>query len=72
MSNVTGIVTRDEDSFNIDQIPSMLSKISGTGLVWKKIYNCGCQNVVASLTWKGDPIISFCAGESVRKVNLCK
>ena len=24
------------------------------------------------MTWKGDPIISFCVGESMRKVNLCK
>ena len=25
-----------------------------------------------SMTRKGDPIISFCVGESIRKVNLCK
>ena len=24
------------------------------------------------MTWKGDPIISFCVGESNRKVNLRK
>ena len=24
------------------------------------------------MTWKGDPIISFCVGESIRKVNLRK
>ena len=24
------------------------------------------------MTWIGDPIISFCVGESIRKVNLCK
>ena len=29
-------------------------------------------NVVPSMTWKGDPIISFCVGESITKGNLCK
>ena len=24
------------------------------------------------MTWKGDPIILFCVGESIRKVNLRK
>ena len=29
-------------------------------------------NVVPSITWKGDPIISFCVGESIKKGNLRK
>ena len=24
------------------------------------------------MTWKGDPIVSFCVGESIKKVNLRK
>ena len=30
------------------------------------------KKVVPSMTWKWDPIISFCVGESIRKVNLRK
>ena len=55
------------------KIPStriLVSKISGTGLGWKK--NADIKKVVSSMTWKGDPIISICAGESVRNVNLCQ
>ena len=37
----------------------------------KKI-NVDVKKVVSSMTWKGDPIISFCVGESIRKVNLRK
>ena len=40
-------------------------------LAGKKI-NVVVKKVVPSLTWKGDPIISFCVGESIRKVNLRK
>ena len=40
-------------------------------LAGKKI-NVDVKKVVSSMTWKGDPIISFCVGESIRKVNLCK
>ena len=34
--------------------------------------NADVKKVVSSMTWKGDPIISFCAGESIRKVNICQ
>ena len=57
------------------KIPStsiLVSKISGSGVVWKKIINVDVKKVVPSMTWKGDPIISFCVGESIRKVNLRK
>ena len=57
------------------KIPStwiLVSKISGTGLVWKKIINVDVKKVVPSMTWKEDPIISFCVCESIRKVNLRK
>ena len=30
------------------------------------------KEVVSSMTWKGDPIILFCVGESIRKVNIRK
>ena len=40
-------------------------------LAGKKI-NVDVKKVVSSMTWKGDPIISFCVGESIRKVNLRK
>ena len=30
------------------------------------------KKAVPSMTWKADPIISFCVGESIRKVNLRK
>ena len=54
------------------KIPStwiLVSRISGTGLDWKKL-NGDIKKVVPSMTWKGDPIISLCVGESLRKVNL--
>ena len=38
-------------------------------LAGKKI-NVDVKKVVSTMTWKGDPIISFCVGESIRKVNL--
>ena len=45
--------------------------MSGTDLGLKK-KNVDVKKVVSSMTWKGDPIISFCFSESIRKVNLCK
>ena len=50
----------------------LVLKISGTGLSWKKKINVDVEKVVSSMTWKGDPIISFCVGESIKKVNLRK
>ena len=34
--------------------------------------NADVKKVVPSMTWKGDPIVSFCVGESIRKANLHK
>ena len=34
--------------------------------------NADVKKVIPSVTWKGNPIISFCVGESFRKVNLRK
>ena len=60
------IVTRDEDSVNLDI--DIKNKWNRSWLEKK----CRCQKVVPSKTWKGDPIISLCVGESIRKVNLRK
>ena len=34
--------------------------------------NVDNKKVVPSMTWKGDPIISSCVSESIRKANLRK
>ena len=57
------------------KIPStwiLVSKISGTGLGWKKKKNLDIKKVAPFMTWKGDPIILFCVVESIRKVNVRK
>ena len=38
----------------------------------KRKKNVDIKKVVPSMTWKGDPIISFIVGESITKVNLRK
>ena len=40
-------------------------------LAEKKI-NVDVKKVVPFITWKGDPVILFCVGESISKVNLRK
>ena len=62
------IVTRDEDSANLDI--GIKNKWNWSQL--EKKINVDVEKVVSSMTWKGDPIISFCVGESIRKVNLRK
>ena len=34
--------------------------------------NVDVKKVAPSMTWKRDTIISFCVGESIRKINLRK
>ena len=62
------IVTRDEDSVNLDI--GIKNKWNWSWL--EKKINVDVKKVLPSMTWKGDLIISFCVGESVRKVNLHK
>ena len=61
------IVTRDEDSVNLD-----IGIKNKWNWSWLEKKNVDVKKVVPSMTWKGDPIISFCVGESIRKVNLRK
>ena len=51
-------------------IVDIIPRISGTGLGLKKTVDV--KGVVPSMTWKGDPVISVCVGESTWKVNLHK
>ena len=60
------IVIRDKDS--ITQDIGIKNKWNWS---WLGKKNADVKKVVSSMTWKGDPIISFCAGESIRKVNIC-
>ena len=61
------IVTRDKDFVNLDI--GIKNKWNWSWLEKKYLY---VKKVVSSMTWKGDPIISFCLCESIRKVNLRK
>ena len=64
-----------QELLHMSKIPStwiLVSKISGTGLDRKKQINVDVKKVVPFMTWKGDPSISFCVGESIRNVHLCK
>ena len=49
-----------------------MSKMRGPGLGWKKRINIDVKRVVPSMNWKGDPIIQFCVGESIWRINLRK
>ena len=62
------IVTRDEDSVNLDI--GITNKWNWPWL--EKKINVHVKKAVPSMTWKGDSIISFCVGESIREVNLHK
>ena len=62
------IVTRDEDSVNQD----ICNKNKWNWSWLEKKLNVDVKKVVLSMTCKEDPIISFCVGESIRKLNLHK
>ena len=61
------IVTRDKHSVNLD-----IGVKNKWNWSWLEKKFVDVKNVVPSVTWKGDPIISFGLCESIRKVNLCK
>ena len=61
------IVTRDKHSVNLD-----IGVKNKWNWSWLEKKYVDVKNVVPSVTWKGDPIISFSLCESIRKVNLCK
>ena len=61
------IVICDEDSVNLD-----IGIKNKWNWSWLEKKNVDVKKVTPSMTWKGDTIISFCVGESIRKINLRK
>ena len=64
MSNARRIITRDEDSTDIDAG----IKIKWNWSLLEQKVTVDVKKVAPSTTWKGDSLISFCAGEFIRKV----
>ena len=62
------IITRDKDSVNLDV--GIKNKWNWSWL--EKKINVDVKKVVPFMTQKGDSVISFCVGESIKKANLRK